>query len=65
MTDPFVATLASGMQMFNLNPFSTCAVTGMDKICGWEDEEKTGGFEIRRIYVDLHQRGVDKRAKTH
>ena len=37
------------------------AMTIMDEIRGWEDEEKRVGFEICRLYVDLHQRG-DKRA---
>ena len=33
----------------------------MDAIYGWEDEEEAGGVEIRRMYVDLHQRSADKR----
>ena len=32
------------------------AMATMDEIYGWEDEEKAGGVEIRRMYVDLHQR---------
>ena len=47
MTDPFVVTLASSMQMYNLKPSSlTYAMTVMDKICGWEDEDKWVGSEF-------------------
>ena len=43
----------------------SCTMTNMDKICGWEDEERAGGFEICRMHLDLHQRGVDTWAKTN
>ena len=41
------------------------AMKTMDETCGWEDEEKRVGSEIRRMHVDLHQRGADKRTNTH
>ena len=30
------------------------AMTLMDKIRGWEDEEKMGGIQICSVHVDLH-----------
>ena len=51
--------------MSNLKLYSLFyAKTIMDEIYGWEDEEKRGGIQIRRMYVDLHVRSVDKRTNT-
>ena len=32
------------------------AMTSMEKIRGWEDEEKLGGIQICHVHVDLHQK---------
>ena len=41
------------------------AMTVMDKISGWEDEENVGGFKVRGVHVDLHQKGEDRWTKYH
>ena len=33
----------------------SCAMTGMDKVEGWNEKKKGGGFEIGGVHVDLHQ----------
>ena len=32
-----------------------CAMTVLDKICGWGEEENLGGISICSLYVDVHQ----------
>ena len=39
------------------------AMTLMDQIRGWEDEEKRG-IQICLVHVDLHQESIDQRTKT-
>ena len=41
------------------------AVTVMDKIDGWTDEEKKGGFKICGVHVDLQQDGAYRAAEAH
>ena len=40
-------------------------MTVMDKISGWEDEERWVGSKIRGVHVDLDQKGVDRWKKSN
>ena len=40
------------------------SMTLMDKIRGWEDEEKMGRIQICSLHVDFHKRGFDRRTNT-
>ena len=46
MTDPFVATLASGMQMFNLNPFSPALLRGWTRSVDGRMKKKRVGSKF-------------------
>ena len=37
----------------------------MDKIQGWEEEEKKGGIPICHVHVYLHHKSIDKRTNTN
>ena len=42
-----------------------CAITVMDKIHGWVEEEKWVGSKICGMHVDVHQDGADRVAEAH